>query len=100
MRLTTLTSTLRVLTALAWCFAVYALTPWGENVPAEASMLALAVAVVGSIAAVTKHCSRPVDEVYLAGKDAGRRELLLEQAGERVVRLDERRLTLVARSDA
>ena len=94
------TLTLRVLTAFAWCFAAYAITPWGDHIEGEVSMFTLAVAVVGSIAAVTKHCSRPVDEVYLAGKAAGRRELVLEQASERVVSLDSRRLALVARSDA
>lgn len=91
--------TLRALTVFAWLFAIYTLTPWGDRVPADASMFTLAVAVVGSISAVTKHCARPMDEIYLAGKDAGRRELLAEQTCPEVVSLRERRELRVVAGD-
>ena len=90
--------TIQTLTGVAWLFAIYALTPWGDYLDTEVSTFSMAVAVVGSVAAVTKHCARPMDEVYLMGKEAGRQETALEHDA-RVVRLDQRRLTRAARTE-
>jgi hypothetical protein len=86
----------RAATLVAWAIAVLDALPWGPQLPDHAFLLVVALACVGTYAWITYNSARPVDEVYLAGKAMGRREVELERdAGDRVVRMTERRLTVV-----
>lgn len=88
--------TRRAATLLAWGVAIFDVLPWGPSLPSDAFLLLIALACVGTYAWISYNSARPVDEVYLAGKAMGRREVELElAAGDRVVRLPERRLSVV-----
>lgn len=89
--------TRRAATLLAWTITgLDTLIPWGPTLSGKAFLFLIALACVGTYAWISYNSARPVDEVYLAGKAMGRRELELEQAaGDSVVRLSERRLTVV-----
>jgi len=85
-RLTTIT---RATTAAAWLVAGLDLTPW-LDLPANAALYLIALGCVTSYALICRAHARPADEVYLAGKAMGRREAMLEQECERVVRMADR----------
>jgi len=52
-----------------------ALDPWISNAQ---SLLAATIAVVGSLALVLEQLQRPVQDVWQAGREAGRREAIRE----------------------
>lgn len=84
--------TIRSITILGWLVTIFAAIPIGPAVPPDVSRLAIGVAIVGSFKYLMGKAAKPAHEVYLAGKEMGRRELLLEQADvEHVVSLDDRR---------
>jgi hypothetical protein len=72
--------TVRIITIAAWVLGAVDLLPWGwSNIPDNVSAFILTVALTGSFMWISRQHSRPVDEVYEAGKAMGRAQLLLEQ---------------------
>jgi len=86
----------RAATLLAWAVACIDPIPGGLDLPEKAHLVVIALACVGTYAWISYNSARPVDEVFLAGKALGRREVELEMANpDRVVRMPERRLVVV-----
>lgn len=86
---------IKVATVVAWIVAAVDVSPWGPELDPDASLFVIAAACVSSYAWISKAHARPAVELFLAGKDIGRREALLEQECDRVTRLSERHLTVV-----
>jgi hypothetical protein len=87
---------IRIATTAAWVVTGLDLIPcMGVNLTAAADLYLVAAGCVGSYWLICRANSRPVDEVYEAGKAVGRREVEMELASPRVARLAERRLTVV-----
>ena len=85
----------RVTAILCWVAAGVDASPWGFELDPDASLFVVAAACVLSYAWIARAHSQPAVELYLAGKDIGRREALLAQRSQNVERLDERRLRIV-----
>jgi len=82
--------TIRVATVAAWIVAgvdAAPWQPWGFELDPDQSLFMVAAACVSSYAWISKAHARPAVELYLAGKDIGRREALLEQQCENVRRM-------------
>jgi hypothetical protein len=80
---------IKIATALAWVVALVDALPWGWELDPDASLLVVAAACVSSYAWISKAHARPAVELFLAGKDIGRREAMLEQQCENVRRMSE-----------
>lgn len=85
---------LPTVTALCWAVLVWTALPFGGTLDAEADLLVQTVACMGAIVLLLRSHAAPVVEVYMAGKLAGRNEVLAEQQSG-VVHLPERRLSVV-----
>ena len=86
---------IRTATVAAWMVAGVDISPWWFDLDPDRFLFVIAAACVSSYAWIAKANARPAVETYLAGKDIGRREALLEQQCENVSRIAERRLTVV-----
>jgi hypothetical protein len=91
-----ITVSIRIVAIAAWVVAAVDALPVRWELDPDGSLFVVATACVASYAWIAGLHSRPAVEVYLAGKDVGRREALLEQQCEQVTRLSERRLTVVS----
>lgn len=80
---------IKAATILAWIVAAIDMLPWGPELDPDASLFVVAAACVSSYAWISKAHARPAVELFLAGKDIGRREALLEQQCENVRRMSE-----------
>jgi hypothetical protein len=80
---------IKVATVLAWVAATIDVLPGGFELDPDASLFVVAAACVSSYAWISKAHARPAVELFLAGKDIGRREALLEQQCENVRRMSE-----------
>lgn len=60
--------------------------PWGPDLPDDMSRLALVLAGCGSVVLTLRAKSRPVDEVYFMGVEAGRRQEKVDAAVAKVNR--------------
>jgi hypothetical protein len=85
---------LPTITAICWAVLVWAALPNGWDLTAEAGLLVQTVACMGSVVLLLRSHAAPVVEVYMAGKLAGRNEVLAEQQSG-VTHLPERRLSVV-----
>lgn len=65
-------------TILLWAVSIFNVLPWGWTMDATTALVVVAAACVLSYAWISRCHARPMTEVYLAGKEAGRREALLE----------------------
>ena len=87
----------RIACVILWFIATVNVLPdgWLFDLDPDRGLYVIAGACVLSYAWIAQAHNRPVDEVYLAGKEVGRREAMLEQECEKVTRLAERRLSVV-----
>ena len=76
-----------VLTIALWGVSIFNVLPWGWTMGDSAALVVVAAACVLSYAWIHRTQSRPIDEVYLAGKEIGRREALLEMECANVRRM-------------
>jgi len=84
----------QALTAVAWLILIVDALPVEIDPPGDLALLVQTVACMGLFAILFEMFSAPVVEVYLAGKRAGRSEVIAEQECG-VVQLAERRLSAV-----
>lgn len=83
---------IKVATIAAWIVAgvdAAPWQPWGFEMDPDMSLFTVAAACVSSYAWISKAHQRPAVELFLAGKDIGRREAILEQQCENVKRMSE-----------
>ena len=85
---------LAVVTSVAWAVLIWTAIPVGWDLAPEAGLLVQTIACMGAIVLLLHNHAAPVIEVYLAGKRAGRNEVLAEQECG-VIQLEERRLSIV-----
>lgn len=85
---------LRILTASAWLLMIASALPIGLHLPDALALLVQTVACMGLIVELLAYHSAPMIEVYMAGKQAGRNEMRVEQETG-VVHIEERRLSIV-----
>ena len=87
---------IRTVAVVGWVVAGIDALPGPWELDPDGSLFVVAAACVASYAWIMRAHSRPAVEVYQAGKDAGRREAMLEQGCAEVTRMSERRLTVVS----
>ena len=80
---------IHIATVAAWVVAGIDISPWGFDLAPDRFLFTIAAACVSSYAWIAGAHARPAVETYLAGKDIGRREALLEQQCENVKRMSE-----------
>lgn len=87
----------RILCIALWTVAAVNILPdgWLFDLDPDRALFVVAGACVLSYAWIARANAQPATEVYLAGKEAGRREALREQECEKVTRIAERRLSVV-----
>jgi hypothetical protein len=96
---TWLRRTIYSLTITAWLVLAAAATPAGSAVTPPQCLLAVLIAGVGTIKFLVRRMLAPANELFYAGKAAGRLEVEKERAGGNVFRLEERRaIRAVSRS--
>lgn len=90
-------NTIRIVCIALWVVATINVLPdgWLFDLDPDRALFVVAGACVLSYAWIARANARPAHEVYLAGKEVGRREALREQECENVTRLAERRLSVV-----
>ena len=81
---------------MAWLAAAVDILPFGWDLSPKSSLFVVAAACVLSYAWIARVHSQPAVEVYLAGKDIGRREALLEQQCANVERISAPSLRVVS----
>lgn len=81
--------------ALATLVVAVDVSPFGWDLPPDAFLAVVGVACVAAYALIARHNARPIDEVYRAGIDVGRRRALAEVEAANVTCLPERRLRVV-----
>ena len=81
---------------VAWLAAAVDLLPIAWDLSDKASLFIVAAACVLSYAWIARVHSQPAVELYLAGKDIGRREALLEQQCANVERISSPSLRVVS----
>lgn len=90
---------IRTVAAVAWGLAAVDLIPWGWGLPDKVALFTIAVACVSTYALISHAYARPIDELYRAGKVAGRLEAQAESRHPSVSSLSERRaLRIVSKS--
>ena len=88
---------IRIASIALWVVAAINILPdgWLFDLDSDRALFVVAGACVTSYWCIARAHARPVDEVYLAGKEVGRREALREVECDKVTRLAERRLSVV-----
>lgn len=88
---------IRTVCIALWIIATVNVLPdgWLFDLDPDRGLFVVAGACVLSYAWIARANAQPASEVFLAGKELGRREALREQECENVTRLAERRLAVV-----
>lgn len=79
----------RVVAVVAWAVSAVNILPdgWVFDLRPDQGLFAIAVACVASYAWIARVHAKPAVEMYLAGKEMGRLQYLLEQQCENVQRI-------------
>ena len=88
----------RTVAVVAWIVSAVNILPdgWGWDLAPDEALFWIAVACVASYAWIARVFAQPAAEIYLAGKDVGRREAMLEQQCENVQRISSPDLRIVS----